>query len=57
MTEHQKSAELTRLVVLLTPEQRDHIDSQVDRLTSRSGYVRRLVDAAIADCNHKEASK
>lgn len=35
--------ELRRLVVLLTPEQLDFVSSKVDRVTSRSSYVRDLI--------------
>ena len=47
------SPELSRLVLLLSPQQRDFIDSKVDRITSRSSYLRGLIDAAMA----KEAAK
>ena len=45
--DNNKNPDVSRLVLLLTLEQRDFVDSKVDRLTSRASYVRDLIQRAM----------
>lgn len=51
LPDNNKNPDISRLVLLLNAEQRDFVDSKVDRLTSRSSYVRALIQREL------EASK